>query len=236
MGTMEHRVRVLLVEADPSVVRRIVDWLERDGLVVDTVAGPAEFATPVANYGVVVIGLPDGDRLALCRTLRADDRGARILMLVPDRTEAQSVAALEAGADDVLGREGLSTRELAVRVRALARRPRVKPRQEQSGILTVGCLQVDVEQGSVVVDGFRAQLSAVELAVLMELVARPGEVVHRADVVHRVWGTQPVEPRTVDTVVKRLRARLGEAGSMVETVRGVGYRLDPQTRIRPASA
>lgn len=214
-------MRVLLIEADPTVAARLRDGLGREGLAVRVVQAASDAGQ--IDDDLVLIGLPDDDRLALCRTLRAGDPGRRIVMLTPDGTERQFVAAFEAGADDALGRDGVSVRELAARLRAIGRRrsASVAP----AGVITAGRLRLDPELRQVEIDGRAIHVAPTELHLLLALCRAPGRVLAREVLLRRVWGDRQVEPRTLDSVVRRLRAQLGPAGELVETVRGVGFRL-----------
>ncbi len=215
-------LRILLIEADPAVARRIGDGLLRERIDVRTVPTPSDEL--VVEEDVVVIGLPDGDRHAICRALRSRDPRRRIVMLTPEGSEPQAVAALEAGADHVLGREGVSARELAARLRAVGRR-RGGARPEPPAVVTAGPLRVDPQERRVHVEGRPVHLAETELELLLALARRPDRPLGREALVGQIWGERAIDPRTLDSVVKRLRARLGASGARIETVRGVGYRL-----------
>jgi two-component system, OmpR family, phosphate regulon response regulator PhoB len=133
------------------------------------------------------------------------------------------VTALEAGADDVLQRDGLSLRELSLRLRAVGRRRGVAP--EEPVRFELGALVIDWVHHTVALDGRPIAMAPAELRVLTVLAASLGRVVDRETLILRAWGEEAPSTRTVDSVVKRLRARLGPAGGLIETVRGVGYRL-----------
>lgn len=206
-------MRVLLVEPDPELSGRIVAMFALEGLGVAAVrtAAEARAFAPAADLVVVEITLPDGTGLALCAEWHEAGLPLRCIVL---SSEADRVAAFEAGADDVVVKDRLSVRELALRVRAVGRRPptvRPVPAAEPVGPFTL--------------DGEEVHLTAIERALLEALASRPGRVLDRETLVLRVWNGVAVEERTVDSTVKRLRARLGAAGERIETVRGVGYRM-----------
>ncbi len=215
-------MRILLIEADPVVARQLADALTRELIQVRT-----EVVAPeTIEEDVVVIGLPDGDRHAICRALRAADPRRRIVMLTLDGTEAQSVAALEAGADHVVARQGVSGRELAVRLRTVARRKGGGPPARRLDEVVAGPLRVDLEARTVELDGAPIHLTDTELELLLALARRPDSLVARERLLTEIWGGRPIDERTLDSVVKRLRTRLGRtASARVETVRGAGYRL-----------
>jgi two-component system, OmpR family, phosphate regulon response regulator PhoB len=213
-------VRVLLVEPDPELSARIVAAFGREGIGVAAVRTAAEARTfaPVADLVVTEIALPDGSGCALCSEWR--EAGIELRRIVLAATPAERVAAFEAGADDVVSKDHLSLRELTLRVRAVARRPvaLVPP-----AVNAVGPVVLDAEH--VLIDGQPVHLTSTERALLAALMRRPGRVLDREALAQQVWKGAEIEARTVDSAVKRLRARLGPAGERIETVRGVGYRM-----------
>jgi DNA-binding response OmpR family regulator len=219
-------VRVLLVEPDLAWAEAVAAALSAESVRVDTVltlyAARAAAAFHPCDVVVVALTLPDGSGLDLCREL--DGATVRRIVVTPTGSLQDRVAAFEAGADDVVSQADLSLRELALRVRAVGRRTRSsappEDRREDDGAIRVD------ERGTVEVDGRVVQVSSTERAILVALLSRPGRVMDRATLRQRVWGDDDVQERTVDSAVKRLRARLGGAGARIETVRGVGYRLD----------
>ena len=221
-------MRVLLVEDDPALGSVIQRGLAEDGHAVDwerTLRG-ARDATALAPYALVVLdlGLPDGNGLTLCRELRAAGSVARVLVLTARDTLSDKVGGLDAGADDYLTKP-FDFPELAARVRALARRPT----DARSPVLEAGDLRLDpaahtVWRGNVVVP-----LTAREFALLHYLLDRKGDVVRRTDLLEAVWDANyDGLSNVVDVHVANLRRKLDLPGNPVpiETVRGVGYRVD----------
>jgi two-component system, OmpR family, phosphate regulon response regulator PhoB len=144
------------------------------------------------------------------------------LMLTAKAEEHSKVAGLEAGADDYIVKP-FSTQELVARVRAVLRRRQPTALLEQ---LQVGDLTLDLGTHRVRFEGQDLRLGPTEFKLLHQLMLRPERVQSRAQLQDKVWGDQVfIEERTVDVHIKRLREALGEAANMVETVRGVGYRL-----------
>ena len=134
------------------------------------------------------------------------------------------MVGFELGADDYVTKP-FSLRELVLRLKAVVRRsaasrPPERPRE------TIGPIRVDVDAHRAFVDGAEIQLTLLEFKLLTTLMARLGRVQSREQLLEDVWEmSSEVETRTVDTHVKRLREKLGSAGSLIQTVRGVGYRL-----------
>ncbi|HEY4186944.1 MAG TPA: response regulator transcription factor, partial [Polyangia bacterium] len=167
----------------------------------------------------------------VCRRIRGDTaaRQPAVMMLTAKGEEIDRIVGFELGADDYVVKP-FSVRELVLRVGAIlrARRPvspdpPVAPERRR---YTVGPLELDVDGYHVFVNGLEVRVSTLEMRLLVYLVEQRGRVRSREDLLEDVWGYQPgVSTRTIDTHVKRLRDKLGAAGTLVETVRGTGYRL-----------
>ncbi|HWN82252.1 MAG TPA: winged helix-turn-helix domain-containing protein, partial [Candidatus Udaeobacter sp.] len=171
--------------------------------------------------------LPDMDGTEVLRVLKADDRTRQIpVIFLSARTEeVDRVVGFELGAEDYVGKP-FSPRELMLRVRALLRR---RGDGEETGALRAGGLAVDLTSHRVEVDGEAVELTATEFRLLAHLMRKPGRVLERDRLLDAVWGQEVyVTPRTVDTHVQRLRQKLGSAGRLIETVRGVGYRFSDE--------
>jgi DNA-binding response OmpR family regulator len=163
--------------------------------------------------------LPGSDGVTVCRTLRERGITTPILMLTARGEVAERVIGLEAGADDYLVKP-FELDELLARVRALLRRASGHAR------LTVGVVEIDRIARKVSVAGARIDLTAREYALLVFLAENAGEVVPRTTLLVEVWGTA-FDPGSnlVEVQVSRLRDKLGEHASIIDTVRGLGYRM-----------
>ena len=171
--------------------------------------------------------LQDMSGLALCRCLRESETGGSVLVLLVSRwgDEMDRILAFECGADD-FALDPFFPRELASRVQALLRRGR-RPRVKETGRETrVGPLHVDPEKALVEVEGRPIPLTWREFELLRLLAQEHGRVVRRSELIGLLLGApDAASPRLIDTHVKSIRRKLGSAGSLIETVRGVGYRL-----------
>jgi two-component system, OmpR family, phosphate regulon response regulator PhoB len=174
--------------------------------------------------------LPDGDGLDI---LRARDRpsvdGAAILVVSAKGGEADRIQALEAGADDFIGKP-FSVRELVARVRVLATaivNRRAAKRSSGDGVrIEWHDVVVELNRRRLFVAGVARDIRPLELDVLVVLLKQPGTTVTRKELIDAVWDTGPrPSARSIDVYVRRLRERLGQRGDSLETVRGVGYRL-----------
>ena len=170
--------------------------------------------------------LPDLPGTRVCRTLRADPKlqQVAIVMVTAKGEEIDRVLGFELGADDYVVKP-FSMRELLLRVQALLRR-RTEPAQSSGRMVEFGSHRFDREAHRAWVGGQEIDLTALEFKLLALLHDRRNRVQTRSSLLNDVWGIHAdVTTRTVDTSVKRLREKLGEAGTYVETVRGVGYRF-----------
>ena len=185
----------------------------------------AALATELPRLILLDIMLPGEDGLALLRAIRSDERTKRIpiMMVTAKTTELDKVRGLDMGADDYLSKP-FGIMELVSRVRALLRRA-AKPAAEDK-LFTAGSLAVDVKRRAVTVDGEPVILTYKEFELLCYLLENRGVVLSRDQILTKIWDyNYSGETRTVDVHIRTLRQKLGDAGALIETVRGVGYRL-----------
>lgn len=171
------------------------------------------------------IMLPGQDGLSILKKLRArtDTADIPIIMATAKGTEFDRVTGLDLGADDYLSKP-FGMMEMVSRVRAVLRRagPKAPPQA-----LRAGGLELDLEGCAAYVDGARSALTRKEYLLLRTLMERPGRVFTRGQLLEAVWGTDHMgETRTVDVHIATLRTKLGEYGRQIETVRGLGYRME----------
>ncbi len=212
-------MRVLVVEDDPAVAEPLLAGLQRNGIETDHVVYASQVVLAAQNVDVVLLdlGLPDGDGLEVLRELRRTS-DIPVIIATARGDETDRIVGLELGADDYVVKP-FSVRELAARVRAVARRRRVESNLES------GRLVVDRARHIVLLDGRPVELTAKEFDLLSVLAEEPGRAVTRQELFSRVW--DPVwigTGKTLDVHVASLRKKLGDA-ELIETVRGVGYRL-----------
>ena len=178
--------------------------------------------------------LPDVPGTEICRQVKADPRTEHVpvVMLTAKGEEIDRVVGLELGADDYVTKP-FSVRELVLRIRAVLRRGRrARTPGPAHATSRLGPLRVDVEAHRAYVGGQEVELTPIEFRLLLTLLSRAGRVQSREQLLAEAWDmAADVELRTVDTHVKRLREKLGPARELLETVRGVGYRLaEPAAR------
>jgi DNA-binding response OmpR family regulator len=237
--------RILLVEDEPAILESLAYVLSRDGFGVATAKNAAE-ASALAlaervDLVVLDLMLPDGSGFDLIRSWRAASQGRQgrrpmpIIVLSSRDAEADRVAALESGADDYVTKP-FSPREIVARVRAVLRRSASSEPASPGapGPRRAPPLSADQRTRRAEAAGRALDLTRVEFDLLATLLGSPGRVFTRAELIDHVWGDGfRITDRTIDSHVKALRRKIGEAGaepSWIETVRGVGYRLsdDPE--------
>jgi DNA-binding response OmpR family regulator len=221
-------MRLLVVEDDGELGPAIVAGLRDAGFAVDYAVDGAQADLKVAvnGYDCVIAdrGLPDGDALALIQRWRSAGRTVPVLVLTALGAVADRVAGFEHGADDYLVKP-FAMAELAARVRALCRRDQ-PPRLPK---LTVADLSLDVPTHRVRRGGVLLTFTAKEFAVLEALMVRAGEAVTRSELLDRCWDemSDPAS-NVVDVVIRQVRRKLGPP-DLIESLRGVGYRLQGST-------
>jgi two-component system phosphate regulon response regulator PhoB len=185
----------------------------------------AATSDPVPDVIVLDLMLPDLAGTEICRRLREQDRtrDVPVVMCTAKGEEIDRVVGFEVGADDYVVKP-YSVRELVLRIRALMRRSHRT--EGEPALIRFGRLKIDREAHRAWVDEAEIGLTALEFRLLHAFLSRRGRVQTRDALLSDVWGIDAdVTTRTVDTHVKRLREKLGDAGGYIETLRGVGYRF-----------
>jgi two-component system, OmpR family, response regulator len=221
-------VRLLVAEDDPGLRSVLERALRRNGYAVDAVAD-GERALACLRflvYDAVVMDwrMPGATGVEVVRAVRRAGKQVPILMLTARDATADRIEGLDAGADDYLVKP-FELGELLARLRALLRRPAVS----LDPVLRAGDLELDPSTREVRHRGELVPLTGRELAILELLLRRRPSVVDRRALASGVWDyeAEGVGSNTIDVHVARLRAKLGPAGALVQTVRGVGYRVAP---------
>lgn len=212
-------VKVLVVDDDPAIIQPLVDGLKRNGFEVESVSYASQVLPAAGDVDVILLdlGLPDGDGIDVLRELRRTT-DVPVIITTARGEETDRIVGLELGADDYVVKP-FSVRELSARIRAVSRRRRSDP------TLSTERVMVDRSRHVVIVDGAEIDLTAKEFDLLAVLAEEPGRAVPRQELFSRVW--DPVwigTGKTLDVHVATLRRKLGDA-ELIETVRGVGYRL-----------
>jgi two-component system, OmpR family, phosphate regulon response regulator PhoB len=225
---MTHRI--LVVDDEPDITALVAYHLAKAGYRVSTAAnGPdalksaREERPDIVILDVMLPGVSGYEVLAELRR-REETRDVGVILLTARREEPDRIRGLSLGADDYLTKP-FSPAELGLRVNALLRRL-AAPAVSSGSNLAAGPISVDRSAHRVSVEGKEIELTATEYKLLLTLVERRGRVQTRPQLLETVWEAQPdIQTRTVDMHVQRLRSKLGEAGDLIETVRGFGYRF-----------
>ena len=220
---------IYLVEDDDSIRELVLYTLHTTGFEAEGFRNAADFwqalEKELPQLVLLDIMLPDEDGLHILKRLRAGAETADlpVMMLTAKSSEYDRVVGLDSGADDYMPKP-FGMMELVSRVRALLRRA-AKPAAEDK-LFTAGSLAVDVKRRAVTVDGEPVILSYKEFELLCYLLENRGVVLSRDQILTKIWDyNYSGETRTVDVHIRTLRQKLGDAGALIETVRGVGYRL-----------
>ncbi len=224
------RARVLLVEDDAAIVAPLVEALEREGYdVLATATGRAALdAAEHVDLVLLDLGLPDLDGVEVCHALRARS-STPIIVLTARGDEIDRVLLLELGADDYMVKP-FGVRELVARIRAVRRRtaPSLIAGAAPPTERRIGCLRIDERARRVFVRDEEIELTPKEFDLLTMLANDAGAVLRRDQIIEHVWDQHWWGPtKTLDVHIASLRKKLGDP-SWIATVRGVGYRLDPQ--------
>jgi two-component system phosphate regulon response regulator PhoB len=230
-------VPLILVVDDEHDLLALLDFnLKQEGfrtaLASSGVEALALLRQELPDLIVLDLMLPDVSGTQVCRTVKSDPRTRHVpvVMLTAKGDEIDKVVGFELGADDYVTKP-FSVRELVLRLKAVLRRAGTRPTGgPPEG--RVGPIRVDAAEHRVFVGGEEVTLTALEFKLLVTFMSRVGRVQSREQLLADVWDlSRDLETRTVDTHVKRLREKLGPARDLLETVRGVGYRLvDPGER------
>jgi two-component system OmpR family response regulator len=216
-------MRILVVEDDTDLNRQLVTALEEAGYVVDTASDGEEghFLGDTEPYDAVVLdlGLPTLDGLSVLENWRRDGRTMPVLILTARDRWSDKVAGIDAGADDYVAKP-FHMEEVLARVRALVRRAAGHASNE----LTCGPVRLDLRAGRVTVDGNPIKLTSHEYRLLSYLLHHQGKVISRTELTEHLYDQDfDRDSNTVEVFVGRLRKKIGS--DLIETIRGLGYRL-----------
>ena len=225
--------RVLVVDDEKLIVKGIRFSLEQDGFEVDC-AYDGEEAIELAKkteYDIVLLDvmLPKHDGFEVCQAIR-EFSDMPVIMLTAKGGDMDKILGLEYGADDYISKP-FNILEVKARIKAIIRRSlkaKRQKREEPSSMIGSGDLKMDTEGRRVFIGEKEINLTAKEFDLLELLVRNPNKVYSREALLNYVWGNRAMDSgdvRTVDVHVRTLRQKLGECGELIETVRGVGYRI-----------
>lgn len=237
MSDSTAKRRVLVIEDEPDIRELLAFNLRKEGYDVAVaeagIAGLQELERFSPDLVVLDLMLPDVSGIEVCRRIRSREGKAQpaVVMLTARGEEIDRVVGFEVGADDYVVKP-FSVRELLLRIRARLTETQNRDREGsppdpgRSRSFSFGPLQIDRDRHRVTVSGEEVAVSLLEMQLLIHLAQAQGSVCSRRDLLTHVWKYSPgVTSRTVDTHVKRLRDKLGSAGDLIRTIRGVGYSI-----------
>ena len=222
--------KVLIVEDDPDIVDILSYNLKQADLKVtsapDGSSALAEVKRRLPDLILLDLMLPKVDGLEVCRLLKGEPetKNVPIIMITAKGEEVDKVVGFELGADDYVVKP-FSVRELVLRISAILKRNNKS--EAITDEIEIGDLKIDISAHRVYIGNIEVDLTLIEFKLLLYLSERNGRMQTREMLLEKVWGyNNSITTRTVDTHIKRLRAKLGDLGNKIETVRGVGYRFN----------
>ena len=225
-----NRNKIVVIEDEPDIVEVVSYNLKREGFNVLSVERGDEGLNLVRNQSpnlvILDLMLPGMDGVSICQQMKSDPlvRDIPVIIISAKGEESDVVIGLELGADDYLTKP-FSPRELLARVKAVLRRGPTQEDQSRERIV-VGSLVIDVARHEVRVSDELVNLTATEFKILHQLASQPGRAFTREQLLNRVVGLGVVVvDRNIDVHIRAVRKKLGEAARMIQTIRGVGYRL-----------
>lgn len=222
---------IYCVEDDAGIRELVVYTLQNTGMEArgfsDGAALTAALRGAKPDLILLDIMLPGEDGISILRRLRGlpDTAAIPVILLTAKNTEYDKVIGLDSGADDYIAKP-FGMMELVARIRAVLRRSQDKLLSADSHPLTAGAISIDERAHTVCVSGRDVQLTLKEYQLLVLLMKNQGAVLTRDVLLENIWGYgSESETRTVDVHIRTLRQKLGDSGALIETVRGVGYRM-----------
>lgn len=224
-------MRILIVEDETSIANFIRDGLIEEGFAVD-IADNGRVGLQMAldnleDYDVILLDwmLPGLNGIEICRKIRQENRVVPIIFLTAKDTVDDAVFGLESGANDYI-RKPFSFEELLARIRVLMR-----TRSQEGLIFTAGPVELNIDKHTVTKGGQPVDLTQKEFALLEYLLRSKGKVCRRTRIIEKVWDIHFDHNQSViDVYINALRRKLDEPGgpSLITTIRGVGYKIDPE--------
>ena len=228
---------LLLLEDDADIRLGLEQHLKREGFTLSSfengrdalrcISQASGGQTPHLDVALLDLTLPDIDGLDVLRAIRADQRyrALPVVLVTARNDEIDRVLGLELGADDYISKP-FSSRELVARIRAILRRASFIEQADKSQQMVFGPIALDLDMHIARVDGEALDLTRREFELLAYFLQNPRRVLSREKILQQVWGLEYLgESRTIDAHVRRVRAKLGAAAALIETVVGVGYRM-----------
>ncbi len=223
---------ILIIEDESDLAELVAFNLEKEGyrllMAANGTVGLELLRQETPHLVLLDLMLPGLTGIEICRYLKSNAKtaGIPVIMMTARGEEIDRVVGFEVGAEDYIVKP-FSLRELSLRIKAVLRR---SASPESAGkVIRVGALSIDTERHVVDVDNCGVVLTSTEFKLLQSLAERLGRVQSRDRLLRDVWGMSHIgDTRTVDTHITRLRSKLGEAGELIKTIRGFGYKMEQE--------
>jgi two-component system, OmpR family, phosphate regulon response regulator PhoB len=223
--------KILVVDDEEDVTDLIQYHLEAEGLKVESINDPAHIIGAGRDFApdlfILDIMMPGIDGIQICRMIRADSKLKNVpVIFLTAKTEPEDrILGWETGGDDYICKP-FNIKELVLRVKAILKRSNQVKAEPTDRSLSVRKVLLDEDQYLLEVEGIPVELTATEFKLLRLLIERKGKVQTRENLLMSVWHYESdTETRTVDTHIRRLREKLGKQADIIQTIRGVGYRV-----------
>ncbi len=223
---------ILIIEDESDLAELVAFNLEKEGyrllLAANGTAGLELLRQETPHLVLLDLMLPGLTGIEICRYLKSNAKTAAIpvIMMTAKGEEIDRVVGFEVGAEDYIVKP-FSLRELSLRIKAVLRRSAAP--ESAAKVIRVGAISIDTERHVVDVDSCGVVLTSTEFKLLQSLAERLGRVQSRDRLLRDVWGMSHIgDTRTVDTHITRLRGKLGEAGELIKTIRGFGYKMEQE--------
>ncbi len=221
---------IAIIEDDNDILELIALHIQKAGFKPKKFTNAEAFFrylnTDKPDLLILDLMLPDIDGFEICKTLRNDPKTSKIpiIILTAKIEETDKIIGLELGADDYVTKP-FSPRELIARIKAVLRR--IYGEEGKPTVIEVAnMLTIDLNRMEVYVEGKKVDLTLTEFKILETLSEKPGWVFSREQLLNSIWGLEKsVSDRTIDVHIRNLRSKLGKAGKLIKSVRGVGYKI-----------
>ena len=227
----DSKSRILVVDDEEDVTELLCYHLEKEGFTVKAINEPAMILGAGRDFTpdlfILDIMMPGIDGIQICRMIRADSKlkDVPVVFLTAKSEDDDKILGWETGADDYICKP-FNIKELILRIKALLKRFKQTLPQPSNPITQIREVLLDEDQFLLKVEGERVELTATEFKLLKLLIERRGKVQTRENLLMSVWNYESdTETRTVDTHIRRLREKLGNQADIIETIRGVGYKV-----------
>lgn len=224
--------RILLVEDNESIVMGLEYLLSQEGFMPVAAKSVAQAKQKLLEGEYVLalldVSLPDGDGFQFCRWMKEKRGDVPVIFLTAKEEEIDVVKGFDLGADDYVIKP-FRNRELISRIRNVLRRRKTETELVDAKLLRCGPICMDVNAGRVQNGELEVELTKLEFRILSSMMARPGKIFTREEILAQVWDTYGnyVNDNTLSVTMKRIREKIGDSeGKIIKTVRGIGYRLE----------